>query len=222
VTTPLALGAAGVGLVLGLIGWWWLRRHTYRVADEAELPKRAHIWVPIATTVACWLVTASLGTRWPWWVAVGPALFAVVWLVASAIDLDVARLPNVFTLPLAGAAAVWVVLMGVLTNDWAATGRALAAGVGLAGVNLGLSLLFRLIPPHQEGFGMGDIKLCLSLGAVVGWFGWLPLGVGYVATFVFGGVWAIVLLVARRAGRHSAFSFGPFLAAGTIVAMLIA
>ena len=51
--------------------------------------------------------------------------------------------------------------------------------------------------------GIGDVKLAGVLGIYLGYLGWAQLAVGAVAAFVLGGVFGIVLLIARRSGRKS-------------------
>lgn len=210
-----------VAAAAGLVARRWLCRFTYRLPDEVELPRRSHAWLVATIPIGAGLVALGLATHWPWWVAVGPAAFAVVWLVVASIDLDVGRLPNKFTLPLAAVAAAWALALGLATGDLDAIWRAWLAGVALAGVNLVLASLFRLIPPHQEGLGLGDIKLALSLGVVTGWFSWTSVVISFVATFVVGGIWAVVLLIARRKQARGGFSFGPSMVIGTIVALFV-
>jgi leader peptidase (prepilin peptidase)/N-methyltransferase len=65
--------------------------------------------------------------------------------------------------------------------------------------------------------GMGDVKLAALIGLVLG-----ALGLEYVAVaaglgILLGGVGAIVALL-RGAGRKQALPFGPFLAAGAVLA----
>jgi leader peptidase (prepilin peptidase) / N-methyltransferase len=84
---------------------------------------------------------------------------------------------------------------------------------------LALSELFRLLR-GQPGIGMGDIKLAISLGLVIGYLGGLELVVFAYATIISAVVIAIVLLVAGKAKLASRIPFGPYLAVGTMVVIL--
>jgi leader peptidase (prepilin peptidase)/N-methyltransferase len=44
--------------------------------------------------------------------------------------------------------------------------------------------------------------------------------VGLIAAFFVGGLFAVALLVTRKANRNTHFAFGPFLIVGTLVAVL--
>ena len=72
--------------------------------------------------------------------------------------------------------------------------------------------LLRVIRPG--GMGGGDVKLAGVIGLALGWLGWAPLIVGAFAAFVLGGVYGILLILLRRAGRRSAIPFGPWMILG--------
>ena len=65
---------------------------------------------------------------------------------------------------------------------------------------------------------MGDVKLCLLLGAMLGKLVAVALMIGMVAALV-----PAVVLVARHgsAARKMAIPFGPFLAFGAVVALFV-
>lgn len=134
------------------------------------------------------------------------------------IDLAAHRIPDVVTAPTAG-----LLLLGLAaaagTADpaaWQDLGRAVLAGLALgAGF-----LLLALISPRA--LGLGDVKLAALLGIFLGWFGWATVLVGVVATFVLGGLIALLLLAARRVSRTTALAFGPWLVLGAAAAAALA
>ncbi|MFJ4368852.1 prepilin peptidase [Streptomyces chartreusis] len=73
----------------------------------------------------------------------------------------------------------------------------------------------------SRGFGFGDVKLALVLGAVLGWYGWPIVLIGTFAAYLLGALYGIGLLVAGRAGRDTRIPFGPFLLAGALAGMLL-
>jgi len=58
------------------------------------------------------------------------------------------------------------------------------------------------------------------LGLALGWLGWDELVLGLFCGFLAGAVVGGVLIVLRRRGRKDHLPFGPFLAFGTLVALL--
>ena len=69
--------------------------------------------------------------------------------------------------------------------------------------------------------GDGDVRLAPLLGLHLGWIkpGVVPLGLFF--GFLLGAVIGVVMMATSKAGRKTALPFGPFLAAGTVLAVFI-
>ena len=141
------------------------------------------------------------------------ALLAFLYLAAisvalAVIDIERHRLPNVIVLPAYLVGAVLLVPAALLLGEPV---RLLSALIGSAAL-LGFYLVLALVRP--DGMGMGDVKLAGVLGLFLGWLGWAPLVIGGFAAFVLGGVFGVVLMLVRRAGRRSRIPFGPWMLLG--------
>jgi leader peptidase (prepilin peptidase)/N-methyltransferase len=90
--------------------------------------------------------------------------------------------------------------------------------VGGAALWLFYFLLRAVYPP---GMGFGDVKLAGVLGLYLGYLGWGHVFAGTFAAFLLGGVWGLIVLLARRANLGSAIPFGPFMLAGAALAMVV-
>ena len=147
-----------------------------------------------------------------------PALLVFTWslVVATVIDLEFRIIPNRLTLRL--PVVLLPLLIGAASYDgaWLDLRRAVIAGVAVPGVMFALSELFRLLR-GQVGIGMGDIKLAISLGLVVGYLGGLELVVFAYGTIVSAVLIAIGLMFAGRAKLASRIPFGPYLAIGAMI-----
>ena len=142
-------------------------------------------------------------------------LLVAAGLVAlSVIDFEHFLLPNRIVYPLAIATFVLLTIAALGDDAWGALGRAVLAG---AVTTLALGLL-HLVSPRSMGFG--DVKLAFVLGLALGWLGWDELVLGLFCGFLAGAVVGGVLIVLRRRGRKDHLPFGPFLAFGTLVALL--
>lgn len=89
-------------------------------------------------------------------------------------------------------------------------------------LNLALALcvsvpMFLLCLVIDGAFGGGDIKLMAAAGLFLGWQNTL---LAMFFGIVFGGIYGIYLLAAKKAGKKDHFAFGPFLCAGIVIAML--
>lgn len=134
--------------------------------------------------------------------------FAAISIVLTLIDLDTRRLPDNIVLPSYLVAGILFTIAAWLTNGW---GSLLRAGVGMAALYL-FYFVLRLARPG--GMGGGDVKLAGVIGIYLGWLGWGALAVGGFAAFLYGGVFGIALMLARRAGRKTAIPFGPWMILG--------
>ncbi|MDV9203020.1 A24 family peptidase, partial [Streptomyces sp. Wh19] len=131
------------------------------------------------------------------------------------IDRRVHRLPDRLTLPAAGAVAVLLGAAALLPEHGGSWTSALLGGAALGGFYF---LLFLINP---NGMGFGDVKLALSLGMALGWYGWAVVFAGGFAGFLLGAVYGFGLMVLKRAGRKTGIPFGPFMITGALLGMLL-
>lgn len=136
------------------------------------------------------------------------AVLALGCAVLVAVDLDGHRLPDVVMVPTAALLLAGLALAAQQGDSWAALGRAVLAGLALGAGFLVLALI------SPRALGLGDVKLATLLGVFLGWFGWAAVLAGLVATFLLGGIVAVVLIVLRRATGSTALAFGPWLVLG--------
>lgn len=157
-------------------------------------------------------VGARLGLDWAL-----PAFLLYAWtlFVLAVIDARTRRIPNRLTYPLTPTLLVLLVGAALLNGE---PGWALRSA--LAGV-LAFMLLLTIAVINPRGMGMGDVKLAAFIGLGLGYLGWGHLVLGLFGSFLLGGVVAIVLLVVRARGRKDVIPFGPYLAAGAIVTVLV-
>jgi leader peptidase (prepilin peptidase) / N-methyltransferase len=132
------------------------------------------------------------------------AVFFCLALVAvSATDLEHRIIPNRIVVP---AAAIVLVAQTALrpSPEWA------IAAFGASGVLLLAALV------HPAGMGMGDVKLALLLGAMLGRTVPVAILIGMITALVPG-----LVLIARHGAkaRKMGIPLGPFLAIGAVVAL---
>ncbi len=146
---------------------------------------------------------------------VAPVLSGIAFVVFVAagvalciIDARTHRLPNAIVLPVWAVCAVLLAGASAAGAGWGAFGR---AALGSAVLFL-VFLVLRLAGPR--GVGGGDVKLAGLVGLLLAWIGWETLLVGVAASFVLGGLFALILVVLRRADRRTQIAFGPWMLAG--------
>lgn len=178
-------------------------RASGRCQSCGHAPARREVWIEGATALLSTLVTyVGWGTPrlWP--------MLLVLWLgiAATAIDLEHRLIPNRLLL----AAA----LLGLLAL---APGGPAAYEQGFLGFAALFLVGLLLAVAGRGGLGFGDVKYLAVVGWLLGWVGGL---LTLVAAVVLGGLYAAFLLLTRRAGRKDTIAFGPFIAAGSLVAAL--
>ncbi len=133
------------------------------------------------------------------------SFFCVVLVVLSAIDLKHRIVPNRIVVP---AAAVVLVAQTALSPspEWA------LGAIGASG------FLFLAALAYPAGMGMGDVKLALLLGAMLGRVVGVGLMLGMFAALV-----PSLVLLARHgsAARKMGIPFAPFLALGALIALFV-
>ncbi len=144
------------------------------------------------------------------------AAFFWVLVVLTVIDLEHQVLPTRVIYP--SLVAGWALLAAdaVITDD---VGRLVGAAIGMA-VFGGFFFAVAFAVPH--GMGMGDVRLALLLGTFLGYLG----GVGFVLvamfmSFLTGAVIGGIAAIVTRGGRKMRIPFGPFLAAGSLIAIFV-
>ncbi|MFJ1899283.1 MULTISPECIES: prepilin peptidase [unclassified Streptomyces] len=197
--------------------------HTDTGPDAGEAPRAAPwrrgapryapaLLAPVVSALGCAALAATTGARPELGVWL---LLAPVAVLLAAIDRRVHRLPDELTLPAAGAAAALLGVAALLPEHGGSWVSALLGGLGLGAFYL---LLFLVNP---NGMGFGDVKLALSLGVALGWYGWAVVFAGGFAGFLFGAVYGLALMIMRRAGRRTGIPFGPFMIAGALLGILL-
>jgi leader peptidase (prepilin peptidase)/N-methyltransferase len=133
------------------------------------------------------------------------AVLLATLVVVTAIDLQHQLIPDVITLP--------GILVGLVAN--LATGH-VSWRDSVIGIALGGCLFLAIILVSGGGMGGGDMKLGAMLGAFLGW---KALVFALFVAIVLGGVVAVAFLVSGLRGRKDPIPFGPFLAAGGVMAL---
>lgn len=202
-------------VLAGLGGAWGFAADRLAARWPAKASGRRTLdWRTLVVVLSGGAALAVLGLRFGAEPAGGFVLgvYILALVVLLATDLDQRLLPDLVTLPLVGYVAVldlggWNPLIG----------EADLVGAAAAAVLYPVLLYLLSMPFGAGALGLGDVKLLVSAGLLLG------LGRGLVAllsgAIAAGGVLA-VLLVARRISLRSYVPFGPFLVFGIVWAIV--
>jgi leader peptidase (prepilin peptidase)/N-methyltransferase len=136
---------------------------------------------------------------------------AAVSVALAAIDIQVRKLPDRIVLPSYAVGAVLLGSAAAVSGDFWSFAR------GLAGAGILFVFYLALAFAKPGGMGMGDVKLAGVLGLFLAQLGWGSLFVGAMGAFLLGGIFGLSLMALKRAGRHTAIPFGPWMIAGAWV-----
>jgi leader peptidase (prepilin peptidase)/N-methyltransferase len=182
-----------------VLSWFVLRGHC-RSCGARISPLYPAVEVATAGLVAACFVVFGLSGE-----AVVAAFFCAVLVAITATDITHRIVPNRVVLP---AAAVVLVAQTALSPspEWA------LGAVGASGFLLVAAIAY------PAGMGMGDVKLALLLGAMLGRL----VGVGLMLG-MFAALAPSAVLFARHgaAARKMGIPFAPFLAFGAVVALFV-
>jgi leader peptidase (prepilin peptidase)/N-methyltransferase len=185
-----------------IVSWLLLRG---RCRNCGEPISRRYPLVETLVAVVFAAITAVNGLEWDlaWQLPLAAVLVAV-----AAIDLDLHVIPNKIVYP----AAVWGIVSALLIR--------LDDVPELAAWGAGAFLFFLLAAlAYPAGMGMGDVKLAGVLGLYLGSSVVPALLVAFLSGTAVG-----IGIMARQGvaeGRKQGVPFGPFLAVGGVVALMV-
>ena len=161
-------------------------------------------------------ITALLFAGCWWYFGPGPLFVARVILgcaliVLFAIDLEHQLLPNIITLP---GIVVGFAFSLITEPGWQAS---------LLGILIGGGSLYAIAEiyyrvRHEEGLGMGDVKMLAMVGAFLGWK--LTIVTLMMASFS-GSIIGVAIVALRHGDMKYALPFGTFLALGAAIAATV-
>jgi leader peptidase (prepilin peptidase)/N-methyltransferase len=189
-------------------GWAWLPHSRCRSCGSPIGPRATVVEIVTASMAAALASTVH-----------GP--LAVIAFLAVAVagtalaltDLAVQRLPDRLTLPAFVTAAALLAVDAVWQHRITSIAVALAGAAASAGVHLLLALV--------AAGGVGDVKLAMSTGLILGWLGWAPLVLGTVAGFGLTSLGAAALVLAGRRKRGDYIAHGPGMIAAALAVTII-
>lgn len=204
-----------IGAILGALGGVVAR---CSVLPDLPRPSHPHPWVcsrsgtvPVALAggAGCGLLAAAHPH---------PELIAYWWLVLIGLalsyhDLTTGRLPNRLCLAAYLGVTAGLGLSALMDHDPHPLVRALLGGLLLAASLLAVALR------DPQALGIGDAKLAASLGTALAWTSWTTLLVGLLAALCLAALPSAVALTNH--GRRQQIALGPYLIAGTVLALLL-
>lgn len=142
-------------------------------------------------------------------------LFVSALIVITFIDLDFQIIPDSITLV---GIPIGILAGSLVLSDPMARQAALGWQSSLGGAGAGFGLFYLVAVLSRGGMGGGDVKMMGMVGGVLGWKGVLMTT---LLGSLLGSVLGVFLMVIKGRGRKTKIPFGPFLAGGALVTLLV-
>lgn len=188
-----------------VLSWLLLRGRCRRCGERISV-----VYPLLELATAGLVVLAAIRYPNPWQAVLVAGLLALMPGIAS-IDLRHKIIPNRLTYPALLVFPV-VIVLAWLVDDAVDPVKAV---LGLVSYGGGIFVIAAV----SRGMGLGDVKLAALIGLVLGSLGLRFVGAAAGVTIVLGGVGGFVALAMGK-GRKGKIPYGPYLAAGAVVAGL--
>jgi leader peptidase (prepilin peptidase) / N-methyltransferase len=176
---------------------------------SCQAPISAQYPLVEATTGALFVLVAWLTPAGP--VLAARLILVVILVVLFGIDLHHQILPNALTLP---GIVIGFLFSLVGPPGWMNSLLGIALG---AGILYGIAAAYYMVR-HEEGLGMGDVKMLAMIGAFLGWKAVL---VTLMLSSFAGALVGVGIIAFSRGTMRLALPFGTFLSLGALAAMLV-
>ena len=132
----------------------------------------------------------------------------------SLIDITTHRLTRSVTMR---AAFIGGPLLSIAAIDNNQPGK-----IGVMALSFVVTLLtfMTLSLASKRGIGAGDVRLAAVLAMFLGYLGAQYVVQGLALGFILGGVFALLLLISRKATRKTRIAFGPYICIGAMAVVL--
>jgi len=208
-----ACGACGLRLgpidLVPVFSWLFLRGKCRRCGKSIGIEP---LLLELGTCALFLLMAVHFG---PHWETVAFCVLCAGLLALTWIDLRTKRLPREITYTTFALGVPFLVVAALVRDE------PRKAWTMLGGAAIALAFMWLLYAVSRGGLGDGDVRLSPLLGAYLGWLGLPFVPVGLFLGFLFGSIVGVAAMAIGRAGRRTALPFGPFLAAGTVVAIFV-
>lgn len=197
-------------LLAALLAWGgarWSKSLYHYEMQRRSIPWRDGVTVILAIITSAIAVWQSQGLV----SAAFMALWSVIFVLISIIDIETHFIPNIIIFPAIGSAFLAAYLVDPRLSFIVALFGALIGLIFMTILYLAAGILY------PGGLGLGDVKLAIFIGAVTGM--WAVL-YSLVAGMALSGIILPLLLALRRISLKTYVPYGPYLCFGGWLGML--
>lgn len=189
-----------------------------KVISFSGSKNRRPLWIELVGAILIYCAAfVSISTAIEgWYLVVAGWILSLGLLTASWIDVHTHRLPRNLSY-LTFSAGVPLLIVAAAADDDISRLASSLIGIAVATILIGFLYLV-----GRGAMGSGDFRLAPVIGLFAGWISVGTVLLALVASFLLAAIFALALLVLRKANRRDEIPLGPFLALGTIAAFVYA
>ena len=203
--------------MLGLFGGAWVvltaQRNIARIQHSAFQLGISERCAIVLCTIDIAMLLAKSADRW--FAAIGLVIIGCGLIAIGIIDAATHRVPRYINGLIITMGVPLLALDAIVHWD---LGNILRAGVGAVAL---FAFFVGLKSIAQGSFGKGDVLLAPIIGFALAYNSWSTWVSGVVGIFLIGGVVSAALLFTGRVSRKSRIAFGPYIVAGTLLALIV-
>jgi leader peptidase (prepilin peptidase)/N-methyltransferase len=148
------------------------------------------------------------------WELFAYGLMCAMCVEQSLIDITTHRLTRSVTMRAAFIGGPLLSIAAIANNQ--------PGKIGVMALSFTATLLtfMALSLASKRGIGAGDVRLAAVLAMFLGYLGAQYVFQGLALGFMLGGVFALLLLISRKATRNTRIAFGPYICIGAVAVVL--
>ena len=147
------------------------------------------------------------------WVVPAYLVFFLCLVSITVIDAERQIIPNYIVYPTIFISVPLLALAALIQGEWDRFGQS------LLGATLAWLALFAIHMVSPAGMGFGDVRLAFVLGLFLAWISLTHVVIGMFLGVALIAVIGVVLALFRLKSLQEHIAFGPFLAAGSTIAV---
>jgi leader peptidase (prepilin peptidase)/N-methyltransferase len=194
-----------------LIGTRRARRAQRTISELGSLNK-----IPVfAIGILAAAIAAQLLNQFNFsWELFAYGLMCAMCVEQSLIDITTHRLTRSVTMRAAFIGGPLLSITAIANNQ--------PGKIGVMALSFTATLLtfMALSLASKRGIGAGDVRLAAVLAMFLGYLGAQYVFQGLALGFMLGGVFALLLLISRKATRNTRIAFGPYICIGAVAVVL--
>ena len=204
--------ALAIAAIIGfIIGTRRARRAQRTINELGSLNK-----IPVIPTgIVSAAIAAQLLRQFTFsWELFAYGLMCAMCIEQSLIDITTHRLTRSVTMRAAFVGGPLLSIAAIANNQPGKIGVTALSFTATLLTFMTLSLASRL------GIGAGDVRLAAVVAMFLGYLGAQYVFQGLALGFIIGGVFALLLLITRKANRNTRIAFGPYICIGAMAVVL--